>query len=595
MHAVPDGELMSPVAIKARIMQGLLLALGMGNLKAPPGCAGRNEARFALTYPAHFTQDRLAAFKDAVELGGLHRGRVVAYVDEASAAAIALLHTDNHFGGFADGEVRHILLLDVGGGTYDVSLLCIKRLFMRFLIDVVDVGGISAGCGGTDIQATLRDLLASSSCSQLDAACEPIMAKMAGEALRIAAAERARNPLLHIYYLGICGGASRSDQVKRMAERVAGAVSALQATPCLLIQPTLSGNADMMAATGAALVARSACGLPSGSSIVFQLGSSTPRPFSIDIRRYTLNVPLGKGAAFARAANGGDDAASASDEAWGLVSRRVFVKPDAYTVEGVPDSFYALNRLDARDAYNACDHVSVTLEALIPRRHRVGAWYPPPGAAVNMVCNVTTAVLGELLARIQVFEGFSTSASDARLVGYTAIYATHDLISAFGSGDRITPGSVWWITRSRVGADGSLSIVFRILTKDCMETQMHASKTTTTAAETELEFFSDIKARVGLIQKTSGAQAKAIRDCLANASPAARRPLLEAKLTALRDAPLSVFAYFEHFKDVPIDDVDEDAVDGVMERCGVTLTDERGSLCTHGKRTASAMIRKSSL
>lgn len=75
-----------------------------------------------ITVPAYFNDSQRQATKDAGEIAGLH---VLRIVNEPTAAAIAygLDRADTKRGN--DGEECNILVFDMGGGTFDVSILAI--------------------------------------------------------------------------------------------------------------------------------------------------------------------------------------------------------------------------------------------------------------------------------------------------------------------------------------------------------------------------------------------------------------------------------------------------------------------------------------
>merc|ERR1719199_1941558 len=72
-----------------------------------------------VTVPAYFNDSQRQATKDAASIAGLNCMRII---NEPTAAAIAYgLDKKN-----ATGE-RNILIFDLGGGTFDVSLLTIEE------------------------------------------------------------------------------------------------------------------------------------------------------------------------------------------------------------------------------------------------------------------------------------------------------------------------------------------------------------------------------------------------------------------------------------------------------------------------------------
>jgi L1 cell adhesion molecule like protein len=69
-----------------------------------------------VTVPAYFSDNQRQATKDAGVIAGLN---VLRIINEPTAAAIAY-GLDKK-----DGGERHVLIFDLGGGTFDVSLLTI--------------------------------------------------------------------------------------------------------------------------------------------------------------------------------------------------------------------------------------------------------------------------------------------------------------------------------------------------------------------------------------------------------------------------------------------------------------------------------------
>merc|ERR1719313_78720 len=71
-----------------------------------------------ITVPAYFNDGQRQATKNAASIAGLNALRII---NEPTAAAIAYgLDKKN------DGKPAHILIYDMGGGTFDVSLLKIE-------------------------------------------------------------------------------------------------------------------------------------------------------------------------------------------------------------------------------------------------------------------------------------------------------------------------------------------------------------------------------------------------------------------------------------------------------------------------------------
>ena len=78
---------------------------------------GKTVTSAVITVPAYFNDNQRQATKDAGTIAGLNVLRVV---NEPTAAAIA-------YGLDRTGEERQIIVYDLGGGTFDVSLLTIDN------------------------------------------------------------------------------------------------------------------------------------------------------------------------------------------------------------------------------------------------------------------------------------------------------------------------------------------------------------------------------------------------------------------------------------------------------------------------------------
>ncbi|MCG6275955.1 Fe-S protein assembly chaperone HscA [Vibrio vulnificus] len=97
-----------------------------------------------ITVPAYFDDAQRAGTKDAAKLAGLH---VLRLLNEPTAAAIAY--------GLASGQEGVIAVYDLGGGTFDISILRLSK----GVFEVLATGGDSA-LGGDDFDHLLADFLA---------------------------------------------------------------------------------------------------------------------------------------------------------------------------------------------------------------------------------------------------------------------------------------------------------------------------------------------------------------------------------------------------------------------------------------------------
>ncbi|EGQ8089878.1 TPA: Fe-S protein assembly chaperone HscA [Vibrio vulnificus] len=100
-----------------------------------------------ITVPAYFDDAQRAGTKDAAKLAGLH---VLRLLNEPTAAAIAY--------GLDSGQEGVIAVYDLGGGTFDISILRLSK----GVFEVLATGGDSA-LGGDDFDHLLADFLAEQS------------------------------------------------------------------------------------------------------------------------------------------------------------------------------------------------------------------------------------------------------------------------------------------------------------------------------------------------------------------------------------------------------------------------------------------------
>lgn len=130
-HTV-NGDI-SPVAVSAEILKTLAK-------RAEASLAGELDG-VVITVPAYFDDAQRQATKDAAQLAGL---TVLRLLNEPTAAAVAY--------GLDSGAEGVIAIYDLGGGTFDISLLRLHR----GVFEVLATGGDSA-LGGDDVDRKLAE------------------------------------------------------------------------------------------------------------------------------------------------------------------------------------------------------------------------------------------------------------------------------------------------------------------------------------------------------------------------------------------------------------------------------------------------------
>jgi molecular chaperone DnaK len=121
-----------------------LSAMVLAELKADAEAwFGRPVQKAVVTVPAYFNDGQRQATKDAGKIAGLE---VLRIINEPTSAALAY--------GFGKQVEKKVVVFDLGGGTFDVSILDIGRS----VYDVVAVGG-DTYLGGEDFDRRVMDWL----------------------------------------------------------------------------------------------------------------------------------------------------------------------------------------------------------------------------------------------------------------------------------------------------------------------------------------------------------------------------------------------------------------------------------------------------
>jgi molecular chaperone DnaK len=136
-----NGKKMAPQEISARVLQKMK--------KTAEDYLGEEVTEAVITVPAYFNDSQRQATKDAGKIAGLEVKRII---NEPTAAALAY-GMDK-----AKGD-RKIAVYDLGGGTYDISIIEVAEIDGEHQFEVLSTNG-DTFLGGEDFDMRLIDYLA---------------------------------------------------------------------------------------------------------------------------------------------------------------------------------------------------------------------------------------------------------------------------------------------------------------------------------------------------------------------------------------------------------------------------------------------------
>jgi molecular chaperone DnaK len=138
--ATSDGKKLSAQEVSARILEKMK--------KTAEAYLGETVTEAVITVPAYFNDSQRQATKDAGRIAGLDVKRII---NEPTAAALA-------YGMDKKGGDRKLAVYDLGGGTFDVSIIEIASIDGEMQVEVLATNG-DTFLGGEDFDKRVIDFL----------------------------------------------------------------------------------------------------------------------------------------------------------------------------------------------------------------------------------------------------------------------------------------------------------------------------------------------------------------------------------------------------------------------------------------------------
>ncbi|MDQ2702000.1 MAG: molecular chaperone DnaK [Pseudomonadota bacterium] len=138
--ALADGKKLAPQEVSAKVLEKMK--------KTAEAFLGETITEAVITVPAYFNDSQRQATKDAGRIAGLDVKRII---NEPTAAALA-------YGMDKKGGDRKVAVYDLGGGTFDVSIIEIASVDGEMQVEVLSTNG-DTFLGGEDFDKRVIDYL----------------------------------------------------------------------------------------------------------------------------------------------------------------------------------------------------------------------------------------------------------------------------------------------------------------------------------------------------------------------------------------------------------------------------------------------------